>query len=160
MMFRSSISRRVLSTVVLALSLQMIALRAGDSDKLPDPKVLTFRLPQDIKWENKTSGSQEIVLFGDPNQAGSEYGVLHKWFPHSMSRPHFHQNDRYIYVISGTWWVGSGPKYDPDSTYPMPAGSFVHHIANQIHYDGAKDAECLILITGIGPVKSTAAEQK
>ncbi|WP_208830631.1 TonB C-terminal domain-containing protein, partial [Bradyrhizobium neotropicale] len=34
----------------------------------------------------------------------------------------------YIVVLQGTWWVGSGPKFDPDKgTVAMPAGSFVTH---------------------------------
>src|SRR5712692_1659227 len=79
----------------------------------PDPAIMTFRLPKDIKWDSaKKSGNQAIVLFGDPNKPGEEYGIIQKWLPHSMSRPHFHQNDRNIYVLSGTWWVGWGPKYD------------------------------------------------
>ena len=102
----------------------------------PDPNVMTFKLPKDLQWKGPgRGGAESVILFGDPSKEGI-YGELTKWYPHKMSRPHFHPNDRYIYVISGTWWVGSGPKYDPDSTYPMPTGSYVHHIAKQIHYDG------------------------
>jgi long-subunit fatty acid transport protein len=77
-----------------------------------------------------------------------------------MSRPHFHPNDRYVTVISGTWWVGTGTKYDPDSTVPLKAGSFVVHAGKQIHYDGAKDEECVLEIVGMGPANSTSAEKK
>jgi hypothetical protein len=58
---------------------------------------MTFRLPKDIQWDTaKKTGNQQIVLFGDPNQPGEEYGIIQKWLPHSMRRPHFHQNDRNI----------------------------------------------------------------
>jgi hypothetical protein len=43
---------------------------------------------------------------------------------------------------------------------PVPAGSFVVHPGKQIHYDGAKDAECILEIVGIGPATSTQAEEK
>jgi len=126
----------------------------------PDPKVLAFKLPKDIKWSGSSSSpSQMAVLYGDPNKEGL-YIVLNKWHPHNMSRPHFHPNDRLIYVISGTWWVGTGPKYDPDSTTPMPEGSFVTHFGKQIHYDGAKDGDVILEIVGMGPATSTPAEQK
>ena len=116
---------------------------------------MALRLPQDLKFDpNKTSGSDNFVLYGDPNKPGSSYAFLQKWYPHSMSRPHFHENDRYIYVISGTWWLGWGPKYDPDHTYPVPTGSFVHHFGRQLHYDGAKDEACVLIISGIGPARS------
>jgi len=83
-----------------------------------------------------------------------------KWLPGHMSRPHFHPNDRMITVISGTWWIGTGPRFDPESTVPMPAGSFVTHFAKQIHYDGAKDTEAVIEIVGEGPATMIGAEQK
>ena len=128
---------------------------AAGQPPLPDPAVMTLRLPQDLKFDpNKTSGSANFVLYGDPDKPGSPYEYIQKWYPHSMSRPHFHENDRYIYVVSGTWWLGWGPKYDPDNTYPVPAGSFVHHLARGIHYDGAKDEPCILIISGIGPARS------
>ena len=77
-----------------------------------------------------------------------------------FSRPHFHPHDRFITVLKGTWWVGTGTKFDPDSTVPMPAGSFVVHYARGIHYDGAKDEEAVLLIVGDGPETPTPAEVK
>ena len=77
-----------------------------------------------------------------------------------MSRPHFHQNDRHFVVISGTWWLGSGEKYDPDSTVPVGPGTYVYHKAKGIHYDGAKNEEVVIQVWGIGPDGSTPAEKK
>jgi hypothetical protein len=77
-----------------------------------------------------------------------------------MSRPHFHPNDRFITVLAGTWWVGTGSKFDPESTVPMPAGSFVTHLAKGVHYDGSKDGETIIEIVGEGPATATPAEIK
>jgi hypothetical protein len=123
-----------------------------------DPKAITIQLPKDIKWV-KGRGSESAVLVGDPSKPGL-YVVLQKWLPHNNSRPHFHPNDRYVTVLSGTWWVNTGPKYDPDGMKPVPAGSFVVHAAREIHYDGAKDEECILEIVGMGPATATAAEQK
>src|SRR5262249_38327155 len=50
-------------------------------------------------------------------------------------------NDRMITVLKGTWWVGTGDKFEPDTTVPLPTGSYVTHFAKEVHYDGAKDAE-------------------
>jgi hypothetical protein len=124
-----------------------------------NPAALIYKLPNQIQWTEALPGAKQAVLHGDPNKSGP-YIVLIKWSPHSMSRPHFHPNDRFITVISGTWWVGTGAKYDPESTVPMPAGSFVTHFGKQIHYDGAKDEEAMIEIVGEGPATVTPAEQK
>jgi quercetin dioxygenase-like cupin family protein len=77
-----------------------------------------------------------------------------------MSHPHFHPNDRYITVLSGTWWVGTGTKFAPDSTVPMPAGSYVVDLAKQVHFDGAKDVPAVLEIVGEGPATMTPAETK
>jgi hypothetical protein len=143
---------------VVVVSLMFISIGATQSSAPgPDPKVLSFKLPAEIKWTGTSSSpSQMAVLYGDPSKEGL-YIVLNKWHPHNMSRPHFHPNDRFITVLSGTWWVGTGSTYDPDSTTPMPAGSFVTHFGKQIHYDGAKDEECILEIVGMGPATSTRA---
>jgi hypothetical protein len=123
-----------------------------------DPKTIHMTLPDKIPWVDNGK-SATAILAGDPAKPGI-YVELTKWHAGNMSRPHFHPNDRYIYVISGTWWVGAGTKYDPNSTVPMPPGSFVTHYAKGIHYDGAKDADCIIEIVGMGPATSTPAEVK
>ena len=77
-----------------------------------------------------------------------------------MSRPHFHPNDRFFVVLSGTWWVGTGEKYDPESTVAVPPGSYVIHYAGKTHYDGAKKEEAIIQVWGMGPATNTPAEKK
>jgi len=134
------------------------ALVSAQSPLKPDAQGFLRVLPEDLSWNNGTA-MQAIVIAGDPNKPGI-YVVLQKWLPHKNSRPHFHANDRFITVLSGTWWVNTGPKYDPEGFKPVPAGSFVTHFKNEIHYDGAKDAECLLQIVGIGPATSMPAETK
>jgi len=124
-----------------------------------DHSSVEFQTPSEIKWVKNAAGTSErAVLFGDPDKPGP-YVMRIKWLPGNMSRPHFHPNDRFFVVISGTWWVGTGEKYDPDNTVPVPAGSYVIHHGGKIHYDGAKDEETIIQVSGIGPATSTPAEK-
>ena len=88
------------------------------------------------------------------------YVVRLKWLPGNMSRPHFHPNDRFFVVISGTWWMGTGETFDPESTVPAPAGSYVIHYGGKVHYDGAKNEETIIQVWGMGPATSTPAEKR
>jgi len=127
-MSRYSIALAALTVVICAgMSGHVTARAIGDLD----PKAITVQLPTDIKW-NKTAAAETATLVGDPSKPGL-YVVLQKWLPHNNSRPHFHANDRYIYVLKGTWWVNTGPKYDPAGFKPVPAGSFVVHTAKEIH---------------------------
>lgn len=152
----SRMSKRWLLAAPAAAGLVFLAsMQAGDLN----PKALAYKAPGQIKWTESPSGAQEAVLLGDPSKPGL-YIILVKWTPHHMSHPHFHPNDRFATVISGTWWVGTGPKFDPDGTKPMAPGSFVTHFAKQIHYDGAKDQEVMLQIVGQGPDTATPAEQK
>jgi hypothetical protein len=131
--------------------LMAAALAGGAAAAPPDPAVLSYKLPQDIPWTgDPAKGPQTYVIWGDPTKPGP-YALLVKWPPHMMSRPHTHPHERYITVLSGTWWVGTGKTYDPDSTTPMPAGASVVHFANQFHYDGAKDEPAVLEIVGEGP---------
>jgi hypothetical protein len=126
-----------------------------------NPAAVIYKLPDQIPWGPvNAAGAQSAVVAGDPNKPGF-YAVYNKWTKgNHFSRPHFHPNDRYIVVLQGTWWVGSGPKFDPANTTPMPAGSFVSHFGKQVHWDGAKDEDAILLIMGEGPATATAAEEK
>jgi hypothetical protein len=153
-------SRLLRSLWIAASAASLFALFGLVHAAEPDPKALAYTLPANIKWTTGNGGgSQQAILHGDPAKPGL-YIVLTKWLPGNMSRPHFHANDRYVTVISGTWWVGTGSTYNPASTTPIPAGSFVTHFGKEIHYDGAKDGEVLLEIVGMGPATSTPAEKK
>src|SRR6266571_4398403 len=146
-MFRFLTMRRAVRfAFAVNIFLGLASARAADLD------------PKEIKWV-RNGGAESAVLVGDPSKPGL-YVVLQKWLPHNNSRPHFHPNDRFITVLSGTWWVNTGAKYDPEGMKPVPAGSFVKHSGKEIHYDGARDAECVLEIVGMGPATSTPAEAK
>src|ERR1700688_3212962 len=154
-----SIYRKTRSYLMIAAA-GIAALVSLGSAKATDlnPAALKLQLPDQIKWvEDMKRGESSAILAGDPEMPGI-YVELVKWHAHHMSRPHFHPNDRYITVISGTWWVGTGTKYDPDSTFPLPPGSVVTHYGKQVHYDGAKDADVTLEIVGEGPATQTPAE--
>jgi hypothetical protein len=72
-----------------------------------------------------------------------------------MSAPHWYEEDRYCVVVSGTWWVASGAKFDAADTVPAPAGSFIRRVAKTPHYDGVKTdgkEPAIIAICGLGPI--------
>jgi hypothetical protein len=154
-MQRSWLGRGMAAGAALAIFGWLGAVRADDLN----PAAIRITPPKDIKWVEGAGGAANAILAGDPSKPGI-YVELTKWHAGHMSRPHFHQNDRYIYVIEGTWWVGTGTTYDPASTVPVPQGSSVTHFAKQVHYDGAKDADVTLEIVGMGPATSTPAEKK
>jgi hypothetical protein len=148
-----NMTTRLIPTFLL---LAIIVAGASAHAAEPDPAVLNYKLPADLKWSESAAypGLKSTVLFGDPDKPGP-YAVRNRFSPGTFSRPHFHPNDRFIVVVAGTWWVGTGERFDPDSTKPMPVGSFVVHYGGKVHYDGAKTEECEIIIYGMGPATAT-----
>ncbi len=50
----------------------------------------------------------------------------------------FSSERSFFAALSGTWWVGTGDKYHADNTVAVPAGSYVIHYTDKVHYDGVK----------------------
>jgi hypothetical protein len=117
-------------------------------------KAFKATLPENIKWGPAAGlpGAETAVLVGDPTKSGL-YVVVNRFHPGSFSRPHYHPNDRYIMVLSGTWWAATGTKFDPDSTVPIKPGTFVVHTGKEVHYDGARagNEDAVVMIFGMGP---------
>jgi quercetin dioxygenase-like cupin family protein len=117
------------------------------------------RQPEELK---SPDGAAAVLIMGDPSKPGM-YVVQNTFAPGRTSRPHFHDQDRYITVIKGTWWVSLGAEadvYNPSKMVAMKPGSFVFHPAGGHHYDGAKDEEAVVRIMGMGPVKTTQLEAR
>jgi mannose-6-phosphate isomerase-like protein (cupin superfamily) len=149
--------KRLNGLYAVALAVVMLAVPATSPGDI-DHNAVNFVAPEDIKFvRNQAGTSEQAVLFGDPSKPGP-YVIRLRWFPGNMSRPHFHSTDRFFIVLEGTWWLGTGTKFDPDSTVPVKAGTYVYHKAGGIHYDGAKDEPALIQVWGTGPMTTTQAE--
>src|SRR5215475_12317336 len=142
--------------VLLVVILAAASAQAAELDRA----AVDFKTPAEIRWVRNAAGTNEqAVLFGDPSKPGP-YVVRIKWFPGNMSRPHFHPNDRFFAVLSGTWWMGTGETFDPEATVAVPAGSYVIHYGGKVHYDGAKNEETIVQVWGMVPATSTPAEKK
>jgi quercetin dioxygenase-like cupin family protein len=124
----------------------------------PDPTHIPYTLLKDIPWKGNPERSQTYTLFGDPAKLGP-YAQLLKWNPGAFSKPHMHAKDRFITVVQGVWWVSSSNVYDPNKTYPLPAGTVVTDVANTVHWDGAKTEPAIILITGEGPAGNVSVDE-
>jgi quercetin dioxygenase-like cupin family protein len=125
-----------------------------------DPSAATVIPPERIPWRDQ--GAFRIAtLAGDPDKSGVFVQMLMmRKGGAGFSRPHVHPGPLYTFVLSGTWWVGTGSKFDPDNlTVPIKAGSFVTHFGNRVHWDGAKDEDVTLVIIGEGPVTTALVEE-
>jgi hypothetical protein len=142
----------------LLVSPMLAAWPFADAMAAPDPSMTIVVPPDQISWTTPPNFPPHSIetakLFGDTAQPG-QYFVLVRWYPGYMSAPHWYETDRLCTVLSGTWWVTSGETFDPESTVPAAAGSFVRRVARTPHYDGVRRSgtePAVIAISGIGPI--------
>src|SRR5215471_17532908 len=142
---------RIVSNVVIGLALLSATALAKD-----DRPAFVRVTPEEVVWTDRPGyeGVKFASIQGDPSKPGI-YVVRAKFSPGTMTRPHFHPEDRFVTVLSGTWYTGEGDSFEPDKTVPLKAGSFMLHPARAHHYDGAKDEEVIVQIVGMGPSGTT-----
>jgi pimeloyl-ACP methyl ester carboxylesterase/quercetin dioxygenase-like cupin family protein len=95
-------------------------------------------------------GIETVVLRGDPDQAGV-YTIMLRVPAHTRIAAHSHRDDRVATVISGTWHIGYGDKFDPAKLKALPPGSFYTEPPGQSHFAETGDEDVVVQITGFGP---------
>ena len=113
--------------------------------------------PNDIVWDESLNRTQSHLLYGNPQEEGLY--IMRIRFPAGgTSNPHFHDQDRFITVIEGTWHAGTDASHDMTRTTPIPAGGFMFHPAGAVHYDGSRGGPVVVEIRGFGPVQTIGVE--
>jgi hypothetical protein len=150
---------RIFDRLVIALTLTaaaavptLVAEETAAGGSAAGSRAIAITAPDQLVWQDYPGlpGVKFAVVNGNPKEAGF-YTIRAKFAPHTMSRPHWHPETRFVTVLKGTWWAGEGAKFDPDATTPLTAGSFAVHAAREVHFDGAKDEEVIVQISGFGP---------
>jgi pimeloyl-ACP methyl ester carboxylesterase/quercetin dioxygenase-like cupin family protein len=96
------------------------------------------------------AGIQTVVLKGDPDQAGV-YTIMLRVPAHTRIAAHSHRDDRVATVISGTWRIGYGERFDESRLKALPPGSYYTEPPGQNHFAETGDEPAVVQITGFGP---------
>jgi quercetin dioxygenase-like cupin family protein len=154
------IHKRILTIAGLVAAGLLVSIQSATAQLVePDEHGFMIATAEDL---GAPSEGRTKVLYGDPSKSGI-YVIQITWPPGSGSRPHYHNQARYINVLKGTWYVHSGPEsdvYNPDAMMPVHAGTFIYQPPNGHHYDMAKDEEVVVQIFGMGPVVTTSVPQE
>jgi len=144
-------------TAVSMLCLLGVSIAGLAAFAAQDEKGFVRITSEDVKWLDAPliKGLQFAIIDGDPSKPGAIYVQRVKFSPGVTSQPHFHPEDRHVLVLKGTWYTGTGEDFDMNKTVPLKAGSYMKHPAKAVHFDGAKDEEVIVQITGIGPGTTT-----
>ena len=90
----------------------------------------------------------------DPRRSvGSERVVHHPFETSGRLRiaPHTHPADEHLTIISGTFEIGLGEKFDAQALQPLPAGSYAMMAKNSPHFARAR-GETVIQVNAMGPL--------
>ena len=135
------------------------AARPGDAADAPHaqtdramPKHRLIR-PDHVQWMDAPPslppGAKAAILEGDPAKEG--YFALRLHLPDGYRiPPHWHPNVERITIISGTFHLGTGDKFDPAAAEPLPAGSYAFMQPGMRHFARA-EGDTVIQITTICP---------
>jgi quercetin dioxygenase-like cupin family protein len=113
--------------------------------------------PKDLKWGAPPpvfeKGASMAVVSGDPGKEGL-YVVRLKMPAGYRINPHWHPTDEHVTVISGTFALGMGEKFDKATMKELPAGGYALLPAQMRHYAMAKTA-AIVQVHGMGPFQLT-----
>jgi len=109
--------------------------------------------PDKIEWKDGPAslpkGAKIAVLEGDPMKEGPF--VFRVKVPDGYRIPvHTHPKTERVTVISGTFNIGMGDKFDDKATKAMPAGTYGHWAAGMKHFVWIK-GETVVQFHGMGP---------
>jgi pimeloyl-ACP methyl ester carboxylesterase/quercetin dioxygenase-like cupin family protein len=103
------------------------------------------------------SGIETIVLKGNPKEKGV-YTIMLRVPPHTQIAAHSHRDDRVATVVSGTWRIGYGDRFDESKLKALPPGSFYTEPPGKNHFAATGDDPVIVQITGFGPSSTTYVE--
>jgi quercetin dioxygenase-like cupin family protein len=139
----------LLTGAVLAVLSPSLAALAQD-----DPPGFVQTLPQQIKWTQAATllpGGLVASIYGNAQNSTGYYINRVKLPADFKVLPHSHPQESVYTVISGTFYIGYGDKFDPAKLKAFPAGSTFVVPANTSHFHWMRSGEAVAQITGIGP---------
>ena len=94
------------------------------------------------------SGDAEI-LFGHPDSSGP-FVMRIRELPGTVVPPHTHPVDEHITVVSGTWYFGTGERFDSTALRELTAGAYAFAPAGTTMFGYSPDG-AVVQVHGVGP---------
>jgi len=97
-------------------------------------------------------GAQLAVLEGDPTASSGDFTIRLKMPTGYKIAPHWHPKRENVTVISGSFKVGMGDKFDTAKMTTFPAGSFAYLDPDMHHY-AMTSGETVVQVHGMSPLQ-------
>lgn len=129
----------------LLFALAVVSMCAGIVAAAPAPIVVSGSA---VPWSPR-SGSEFALLEGSMSGAGP-YAFRIKFLQPVRSDPETHSSVDHIVVLSGTFYLGIGKRFERNRMRALPAGSFVALPAGVAHFTLGVPGT-VIQVYGVGP---------
>lgn len=111
--------------------------------------------PKEIKWGEcppfLPPGAKCAIIQGDPQVANVLFTIRSRMPDNYRLPSHFHSADEHLTVISGTFMMGLGEKFDDKAMKPMTVGSFMVMPKGAPHFAKTR-GETVLQVHAIGPL--------
>lgn len=118
------------------------------------PTFLKSIRPEDLDWKPFAAfppAARLAIVLGHPSEPGL-YVIRVKLPNGEKLMPHRHPENRIYTVLSGTFYIGTGERFDPATLVAYPAGSIVFLPGNTWHFHWARSGDYVTQVMGIGPL--------
>jgi len=108
--------------------------------------------PDALKWAEPAvlPGAKLAVVQGDPSKEGLFVYRL-KMPANYKIPPHLHKASENVTVLTGSFHIGLGEKFDQGSGEELPVGAFFSVPPKHPHYAWAGAQETIVQVHGYGP---------
>jgi quercetin dioxygenase-like cupin family protein len=152
-----------LLSIVIGIAALIFAAEAGQKKESPPPVGASLETsapeshvvlnPTDLQWGDAPPGlppgAKMAVLMGDPGKPGPFTTRMNAPAGYTV-RPHTHPTTERLTVISGTFRVGMGDKFDEVAMKDLTAGGYVVLPPGMQHFAKAK-SDTIVQIDSEGP---------
>jgi quercetin dioxygenase-like cupin family protein len=97
----------------------------------------------------RMSGDAEM-LFGHPDSAGRPFVMRIRELPGTVVPPHTHPVDEHITVVSGTWYFGTGERFDSTALRELKTGAYAFAPSGTTMFGYSPDG-AVVQVHGVGP---------
>lgn len=121
----------------------------------PAPEKNAFT-PDQMQWGPPPpavpAGAQLAVLEGNPMSDSGDFTVRLKMPGGYKFPPHWHPKRENVTIISGSFKVGMGDKFDESKMMMFPSGSFAY-LDPEMHHYAMTSGETIVQIHGMSPLQ-------
>ena len=116
----------------------------------PLPAGVILFHPDKVQWfSTARGGGQWAPIRGNPNHPGS-YVYARKIPPRTITLAEVFPDARSYSVVSGTFYIGFGERYEEAGLLALPSGSYCVVPAGQPHFTATREQAVLLQVSGVG----------